>query len=134
MATYNYYKPTGGFAKIDALAETAYGEGDFVTFEQILNSNYGDYSKCSLSAPAELLPKVVENVYGERMLVLDGLAADLALAPDFAYHPLKRLPTTTVRGRAAAYVDLERRKYDSHTGDYVKTGKTVRVLFWIEEE
>jgi hypothetical protein len=50
-----------------------------ITAEEILISEYADYTPCTVSIPAELHPEVCESLSGIRLLYVDGLP------PEFRY-------------------------------------------------
>jgi len=118
MAYYTYYKAENGYTTFPALVEYSIDCGKSLTFEEILNANYGSYSKCSVSIPTDLIPEVCDNVYDQKMLALDALGKDLFLTAQFRRFPLTRLPIKD----GYAYFDIERRNEDDR-----KVGKTIRV-------
>lgn len=125
MSNYTYYKTENGYTTFPALIEDSIDCGKAVSFEKILNANFGSYSKCTISVPTDLLPEVCENMYGEKMLVLNTLRKGMVLSAQFSRFPLIRLPIKN----GYAYFDLER-----HDENDVKVGKTIRVKCKIEED
>lgn len=64
MKSNKFYKPASNdTVAIPCFIETTYDSGCYVSFQEFLNSNYGEYEPATIFVPAELHPELVGNGY-----------------------------------------------------------------------